>query len=203
MQNIKCVAVGDGAVGKTSLLHAYVDKTFTTDYVPTIFDNEQCSINVDGKEYVLGIWDTAGQEGFDRLRPLSYPESDIFLICFDVSSRQSFDNLKAKWISEIHHHQPGTPFMVVGTKSDLRDNIKAMEGSKPSEDFEREAKEVGALDYIECSSKARINLDEVFESAVRLAVADKKKKAESAAQSKKGASVKDTEASSGCQCVLM
>jgi len=51
---------------------------------------------VDGKPISLGLWDTAGQEDYDRLRPLSYPQTDVFLICFSIVSRASFDNVKAK-----------------------------------------------------------------------------------------------------------
>mmetsp|Transcript_14627 Transcript_14627/g.16589 ORF Transcript_14627/g.16589 Transcript_14627/m.16589 type:complete len:204 (+) Transcript_14627:119-730(+) len=200
IKNIKCVAVGDGAVGKTSLLHAYVDETFTTEYVPTIFDNEQVNIKVDGKDYVLGIWDTAGQEGFDRLRPLSYPESDIFLICFDVTNDKSFSNLKAKWIAELQHHQPGTPFMVVGTKVDLRgDPSVENSDARTQQEYEQEAMSLGALTYIECSAKSRVNLNEVFETAVRNAMEYKKQQAK-AMKEKTGALPGDE--SGGC-CIVM
>lgn len=51
---------------------------------------------VDGRPISLGLWDTAGQEDYDRLRPLSYPQTDVFLICFSVVSPPSFDNVIAK-----------------------------------------------------------------------------------------------------------
>lgn len=51
---------------------------------------------VDGRPISLGLWDTAGQEDYDRLRPLSYPQTDVFLICFSIVSPPSFDNVKAK-----------------------------------------------------------------------------------------------------------
>merc|ERR1719198_866554 len=77
---------------------------------------------VDGKPINLGLWDTAGQEDYDRLRPLSYPQTDVFLICFSVISEASLKNVKSKWAPEINNHCPGTPIVLVGTKADLRDD---------------------------------------------------------------------------------
>ena len=65
---------------------------------------------VDGKPVSLGLWDTAGQEDYDRLRPLSYPQTDVFLVCFSVagtSSRASFANAQTKWAAELQHHADG------------------------------------------------------------------------------------------------
>ena len=120
MQNIKLLVAGDGAVGKSCLLIAYTTNAFPGDYVPTVFDNYSANVMYNGKPINLGLWDTAGQEDYDRLRPLSYPQTDIFLLCYDVSRKASLENIIAKWIPEITHHCPNTPFLVIGLKSDLR-----------------------------------------------------------------------------------
>jgi len=180
MLNIKSVVVGDGAVGKTSLLISYTQNQFPEDYLPTIFDNYSCNVMVDEKPVFLGLWDTAGQEDYDRLRPLSYPSTDVFLLCFSLISRDSFNNIKSKWAPEIHHHCPGVPIVLVGTKADLVDDYEVRDklrsrGETPVTENEarRLAKEIGAQDYAECSALTQQGLHGVFDMAIRSAIEQK------------------------------
>lgn len=84
-----------------------------------VFDNFTVSTIVDNQPVSLGLWDTAGSEEYDQLRPLSYPATDVFLICFSVVDPGSFDSVKRKWVKEVQHYNPDTPIILVGTKRDL------------------------------------------------------------------------------------
>jgi Ras-related C3 botulinum toxin substrate 1 len=91
------------------------------------YDNYSANVTVDGKPLKLGLWDTAGDKDYDRLRPLSYPKTDVFLICFSLVDPDSFANVRTKWYREIRHQCPNTPIILVGTKEDLRDDKSTLE----------------------------------------------------------------------------
>lgn len=122
---IKVVVVGDGAVGKTSLLCRYANGWFPTeDYLPTIFDNFTAHTIYNNEYYSVSLWDTAGIEQYDRLRPLSYLGADIFLLCFDLVQPSSLYNSVDRWITDLNRHASGVPVMLCGNKLDLRINKK-------------------------------------------------------------------------------
>ena len=111
---LKLVIVGDGACGKTCLLMVFRNDEFPPDYVPTVFENYVKELTVDDKNIELELYDTAGQEDYDRLRPLSYPGSDVILICYSVDSPNSCDNVKERWAPEVEQFCPRVPVVLVG-----------------------------------------------------------------------------------------
>ncbi|KAJ8470430.1 hypothetical protein OPV22_024773 [Ensete ventricosum] len=166
---IKCVTVGDGAVGKTCMLISYTSNTFPTDYVPTVFDNFSANVVVDGNTVNIGLWDTAGQEDYNRLRPLSYRGADVFLLAFSLISKASYEN----WIPELNHYAPGVPIILVGTKLDLRDDKQFFMDhpgavSVSAAQGEELRKLISAPSYIECSSKTQQNIKAVFDAAIKV-----------------------------------
>eukprot|EP01092_Planopodium_desertum_P002927 TRINITY_DN14897_c4_g1_i1.p1 TRINITY_DN14897_c4_g1~~TRINITY_DN14897_c4_g1_i1.p1 ORF type:complete len:207 (-),score=35.84 TRINITY_DN14897_c4_g1_i1:102-692(-) len=182
MQSIKLVVVGDGAVGKTCLLISYTSDSFPSEYVPTVFDNYSANVNIDGKAISLGLWDTAGQEDYDRLRPLSYPGTDIFVVCFSCISPTSFSNVKTKWVPEVRHHVSEARILLVGTKVDLREDAEQLarlreKGLEPVSTSQGEelAKEINAEKYMECSALTQKGLKQVFDQAIKIVIMPRKK----------------------------
>ena len=175
--SIKIVVVGDGAVGKTCLLWVYAKNDFPTDYVPTVFDNYSANIMVDGRTITLELWDTAGQEEYDSLRPLSYPGTSIFLVCFSVDNPSSYENIKIKWFPEIKHHSPSSPLILVATKADLRSDVGFVNQLAKSnihpvsqEQGEDLKKHIKAVKFVECSAKTNQGIKQVFDDAIRIAL---------------------------------
>ncbi|XP_057374986.1 uncharacterized protein LOC130695935 [Daphnia carinata] len=170
---IKCVLVGDGAVGKTSLIVSYTTNGYPTEYIPTAFDNYNVVVNVDNQPILLQLCDTAGQDDFDNLRTLCYDSTDVYVVCFSVVSPASFANVASRWLPEIRRHSPDTPVILVGTQADLRSDVKvlielARYGEKPVGELEaiRLADRLGARTYVESSALTQRNLKEVFDEAI-------------------------------------
>ena len=178
MLALKTVLVGDGAVGKTCLAISHTTKSFPGGYVPTIFDNYSFTIEVEDEAYTIGLFDTAGQSDYDRLRPLSYPNTDVFLVCFSVVDYVSLENVADKWVPEINHYCPDVPYILVGTKLDLRTDPSTIEdlstrNLKPvTEEMGKEwAQMFKAAKYVECSALTYEGLDDVFTEGVKAALA--------------------------------
>ena len=174
---IKIVIVGDGAVGKTCLLVSYTKNEFPREYIPTVFENYSTVVCFDDVKVQLTLYDTAGQEDYDRIRPLSYPSTDVFIICYSIVSQASLDNVEGRWIGELEQYCPGVPYILVGTKSDFRDENDSRIISKliPEETGRELAQKINAKMFFECSALTQKNLKEVFEGAIRLALETKSK----------------------------
>ena len=131
----------------------------------------------------LALWDTAGQEDYDRLRPLSYPDTDVILMCFSIDSPDSLENIPEKWTPEVKHFCPNVPIILVGNKKDLRNDentkrelMKMKQEPVRPEEGRAMADKINAFSYLECSAKTKDGVREVFETATRAALQVKKKK---------------------------
>lgn len=183
----KIVILGDGACGKTSLLNVFTRGYFPKVYEPTVFENYIHDIFIDGQQVQLSLWDTAGQEEFDKLRSLSYSDTHCIILCFSIDSHDSLDNVKNKWVGEILEHCEGVKLILVALKADLRqsndhtdedlnlgtsayNNDGKLKRLVSYEEGVAVAKEIGALRYLECSAMKNRGVKEVFTEAARIAL---------------------------------
>ncbi|KAI0033679.1 small GTPase Rho3/GTP-binding protein Rho3 [Vararia minispora EC-137] len=171
----KVVVCGDGACGKTSLLNVFTRGFFTQVYEPTVFENYVHDLVVDDQMVELSLWDTAGQEEFDRLRSLSYAETHVIMICFSVDNPTSLEN----WIDEIVEYCPGVK---VPLKCDLRDDPAVKDrlarygmSTVQYEEGLAVARRIRASRYLECSSKHNRGVSEVFYEAARVSLGTRAK----------------------------
>ncbi|XP_068190934.1 rho-related GTP-binding protein RhoF [Antennarius striatus] len=181
-EEIKIVVVGDGGCGKTSLLMVYAKGDFPEKYAPSVFEKYVTTISLGRKEIKLYLYDTAGQEDYDRLRPLSYQAASLILVCFDVTNPTSFENVLIKWFPEVKHFCQDVPVILIGCKTDLRKDkectrrLKAMNQAPITYmQGEETRQQMNAELYLECSAKYQENVEEIFREATRRAVAFSRK----------------------------
>ncbi|KAF2729459.1 ras-domain-containing protein [Polyplosphaeria fusca] len=168
--SLKCVVTGDSCCDKYQFVRAATNGISSPEYVPTVYENYNIDMDWRGKRVRLGIWDTTGQEDYDRLRPLSYLQADVVFVLFSIIDRTSFDNVRLKWIPEIHHFAPGVHKILVGVKKGLRGDAQVLEelGSRkmspvmPHEGFDL-AKAIKAFSYIECDADSMENVSKPFD----------------------------------------
>ncbi|XP_077163765.1 rho-related GTP-binding protein RhoF isoform X1 [Paroedura picta] len=153
------------------------------EYAPSVFEKYTCSITVGKKEVLLHLYDTAGQEDYDRLRPLSYQGTSVVLVCYDVMNPTSFDNVLIKWSHEVSHFCQGTPIVLVGCKTDLRKDKEQLRKLRSTQQEpitysqgEEARRQMNADAYLECSAKHRENIEDIFREAASIALNAMKKK---------------------------
>ncbi|WVR04823.1 hypothetical protein IAU60_001835 [Kwoniella sp. DSM 27419] len=178
----KLVVLGDGACGKTSLLTVFTKGYFPTTYEPTVFENYVEMMDLEDQTVELSLWDTAGQEDFDRLRSLSYADTHVVMICFSVDSPTSLENTQTKWIHEVNQFCPGVKIILVALKCDLREDeaIKARLAKRSLHTVTYEeglsvARAIRASRYLECSAKHNRGVQEAIHEAARVAVGSRPK----------------------------
>ena len=154
---LKYIIIGDAAVGKSNLLLRYAHGQFKPEYQLTIgVEFGAKNIQIKNKVFRIQIWDTAGQENFRSITRAYYKNSVCALVVYDISSRDSFNNVTT-WIEDCKNQSPKTIFMVlVGNKCDLNDKrqVTAEEG--------KELADKNDMMFFETSAKDGINVDEIF-----------------------------------------
>lgn len=161
--NFKLVAVGDDGVGKSTLLSVLNDCPFQST-LPIIVENYIKKGIYKGEQYTLHIWDSAGKEEYEKLRPLAYTGVDVILICFSLVSRESFLNVEKKWFHEVKTYCKDPIIILIGTEQDLR-----QEGNPDhlsDDEINKFAQEHKCSSFIPCSSKNKMNIDSIIPTVI-------------------------------------
>lgn len=187
MRHIKCVLVGDDGIkeNKTLLLVTYTTNANLGDYIPTVFDN--CSVNMvyEGQHINLQLWSTASSEDYKKLRPLSYPQTDVFIALFSLTYPETFEDIRNIWIPEVRERCPNTPIILCGSSLDSMEEVEnnpyiAMEkGWEPVNQIEIDnlVKEFNLDDYFAVSAKDIESIKELFNGAIKAVIRSQKRDA--------------------------
>ena len=160
---LKIVIVGDGAVGKTCLLTRFTEGRFPKTYVPTVFDNAEAALTLDdGRDCLVSLWDTAGQEDYAHLRRMSFPNVHAFVVAFSSTRASSFDNVVHTWLPECAAADANAPVILARTKIDLPSRVDHAMGAAL-------AREVG-VGYVSTSALTGEGVRELFHAAARAAL---------------------------------
>ncbi|VDM48401.1 unnamed protein product [Toxocara canis] len=169
-KKLKLVVLGDSCVGKTSLLFAYTGNRLLENYTATVLENWAVTVSIDQKQYTVNLFDTAGQEDYAHIRCLSYPQTDVFLMCFSLVDPKTLESCKVVWLPEIRKYVGSqTPIVLVGTKEDL------VESTPPSEKVDpvtaqQVADSIGAVSFVQCSSLTLRGVKRVFDESLLAAI---------------------------------
>uniref|UniRef100_A0A6B2KXM7 BTB domain-containing protein n=1 Tax=Arcella intermedia TaxID=1963864 RepID=A0A6B2KXM7_9EUKA len=179
MRAIKLMVPGDGGIGKTCSLVRYTSNEFPGEYVPIVTDIFNANVISSGQTITLSLWEPGGRVDYDRLRPLTYPQTDTFFIGFSIINPTSFANVSTKWVPEIRRWMPKTPFVIGGFKMDLREDPETLKtlAAKNLSPITTQmglnlANELGAMGYIEISSLTGKNVKEAYDLCVSVAMVD-------------------------------
>mmetsp|Transcript_20735 Transcript_20735/g.25108 ORF Transcript_20735/g.25108 Transcript_20735/m.25108 type:complete len:163 (+) Transcript_20735:65-553(+) len=144
----------------------WATRKFPSSYIPTVMDNYTMTVLVNRKPVQLDVWDTAGQENFTDIRRLSYPNTDVCIVCYSCSARRSFENVWDFWLKEIRNLR--IPFILCGTKADL---YRIYEYNHVHmDDANNYAKHQGAWSHVRCSAKEGRDVQKVFDHAIKCAL---------------------------------
>eukprot|EP00092_Neocalanus_flemingeri_P013018 GFUD01014029.1.p1 GENE.GFUD01014029.1~~GFUD01014029.1.p1 ORF type:complete len:185 (+),score=65.91 GFUD01014029.1:83-637(+) len=162
----KVVVVGDSETGKTSLLYrvSNPDRELPR-FPPTIMENQVIKVNISGVAVELMVWDTAGQEVYDKLRPLSYPGTDVLLLLCTMDKQETLLNMNFKWIKEVNHYISKAKKILVINKCDLEGSPDAL----TDENLEAAYKSMKMDAMFKVSAKTGENVDNLIKATARLA----------------------------------
>jgi len=192
----KIVVIGDMCSGKSGLISAYCEDRFSETYIPTFIHTCLTDAKVFGETIELVVVEVSGRDDYARLRQCAYHKMDAVIFCYSADNVTSLDRITEKWLPELQKHAPKVPYILVGTKKDVKENyIHQMElvsreiECNRGEDLPQSvvtttqgserARSIGAHDFVECSARYRDGTREVFETAAKVALQKSRRKRKS------------------------
>ncbi|KAL4238909.1 hypothetical protein ACF0H5_003616 [Mactra antiquata] len=161
---VRCSIVGDGLVGKTSLVKKFVLNTYSESYDATVFDNFAGHVAVSDKKYTVSVFDTAGQRDYEDLRVFTYAQSDVIIVCYSAVDRNSYDNITDFWIPEIRTYVgKSIPIILVATQTDLCNNKNECVSTHEGEVL---AGKIRASSFLEISANDSEGVRDLFKGVV-------------------------------------
>ena len=155
--NCKVVLLGETGVGKTCLIERYTKSEFHDNFAPTLggtFIEKEVAYKSYNKTIKFQIWDTAGQEKYRSINKLFYSDANIAILVYDITRKETFDEIKNYWYEQVKENAPkNIQMVIVGNKSDLYEFQEV-----PTEDVKQYAEEFGVSAY-ECSAKTSVGVE--------------------------------------------
>ena len=163
-EKIKVVLVGEASVGKTSIIQRFIDNHFSENNSSTIgLSYVSKKLTIDKKNFRLDIWDTAGQERYRALTKVFFVDSQICILVFDITKKQTFEDIKNFWIKELENVSSSNNIILglVGNKCDLSDNEEIIDS-----EIINYAQTINAQ-YFKVSALAGVGINELFEDLTK------------------------------------
>ncbi|CAL6006752.1 Rac/Rho-like_protein [Hexamita inflata] len=163
---MKCILVGDQAVGKTTLAALFQTRKYNKNYNPMLDDIMKKTIKHNSHKIQFNLWDCSNTNLYDLVRPYMYHDTDVVLVCYSVDNKISLNNTGTKWIPEIKKYLPGIPFILVGLKSDLqfeKDSVTENEAKIVAQRFH-------AQTNIFSSALNNYNINLLFSTAIQISL---------------------------------